>query len=125
MLYLSNAFSLQMLNGNSNIAIREITSEEASNLLKKNEFANAIGHTDTAAVVGNLLDIKLEANRINVTLKGKDILLVAQLTGGRLPEGTTSLPENFKIKFMLVGHIFGDYVPWEDEPTNKLFSLRF
>ena len=35
-------------------------------------------------------------------LKKGDTLYVAQLTGGRLPEGATELPEGFSFKFLKV-----------------------
>ncbi len=57
---------------------------------------SAIGHADTARVLG------VEMNRVNVHLNKGDVAYVAQLTGGRLPEGSTTLPEGFKFKFIKV-----------------------
>ena len=59
-------------------------------------LTSAIGHADTAAVLG------VPMNRINVKLNSGDVAFVAQLVGGRLPEGSTSLPEGFKFKFIKV-----------------------
>ena len=59
-------------------------------------LTSAIGHPETANVLG------VEMNRINVHLNKGDIAYVAQLTGGRLPEGCTKLPEGFKFKFIKV-----------------------
>ena len=59
-------------------------------------LTSAIGHADTARVLG------VEMNRINVTLKKGDVAYVAQLQGGRLPEGSTTLPEGFKFKYVKV-----------------------
>lgn len=56
-------------------------------------LTSAIGHADTAAVLG------VAMNRINVSLKKGDVAYVAQLQGGRLPEGTTTLPDGFSFKF--------------------------
>lgn len=41
-------------------------------------------------------------NRVNLKLKPGDVLYVAQLVGGRLPEGTTTLPEGYSFKFLKV-----------------------
>jgi len=67
--------------------------------VEKPDFAgavSAIGHTDTAAVLG------LPCNRINVKLGAGDVLYVAQLQGGRLPEGSTTLPSGFSFKWLKV-----------------------
>lgn len=59
-------------------------------------LTSAIGHQDTANVLG------VTMNRINVSLSKGDVAYVAQLQGGRLPEGSTSLPEGFSFKFFKV-----------------------
>ena len=59
-------------------------------------LTSAIGHQDTANVLG------VEMNRVNVTLKKGDVAYVAQLQGGRLPEGSTTLPPGFSFKFFKV-----------------------
>jgi hypothetical protein len=87
--YLLNAFSLQMLQGDATIKVTE-----GSTLPQG--LTSAIGHQDTAAVLG------VECNRINVTLQPGDVAYVAQLQGGRLPEGATTLPEGFSFKFLRV-----------------------
>lgn len=56
-------------------------------------LTSAIGHADTAAVLGYPM------NRINVSLSKGDTAYVAQLVGGRLPEGATTLPDGFSFKF--------------------------
>jgi hypothetical protein len=88
--YLCNAFSLQMLQDfPCNIEIEEIK-ELPSNL------TSAVGHLDTANVLG------VPCNRINVSVTKGDVLYVAQLQGGRLPEGSTTLPEGFNFKFLKI-----------------------
>lgn len=88
--YVCNAFSLQMLNDlDCVVAISEV-SELPQGL------TSAIGHADTAAVLGYPM------NRVSVSLNKGDILYVAQLTGGRLPEGSTTLPEGFKFVYLRV-----------------------
>ena len=57
---------------------------------------SAIGHQDTANVLG------VPMNRINVKLYKGDVAYVAQLQGGRLPEGSTTLPDGFEFKFIKV-----------------------
>jgi len=66
------------------------------------DVVSAIGHADTAAVLANMLGFEVPVNRISVTLDTETELFVAQLVGGRLPEGSTSLPEGFKFKFFRV-----------------------
>jgi len=89
-MYLLNAFSLNMISDfPANVEIQEVK-ELPSNL------SSAIGHQDTANVLG------VEMNRVNVSLSKGDVAYVAQLMGGRLPEGATTLPEGFKFKFLRV-----------------------
>jgi hypothetical protein len=87
---LSNAFSLQMLkNLNANIESTKVDSFPS-------DCVSAIGHSDTANVLG------VETNRINISLNESDELYVAQLMGGRLPEGSTVLPEGFRFEFVKI-----------------------
>jgi len=88
-IFLLNAFSLQMLEGDAVVKFTEVDSLPAG-------LTSAVGHQDTAKVLG------VECNRINVTLKKGDVAYVAQLQGGRLPEGSTTLPDGFKFKFIKV-----------------------
>ena len=88
-MYILNAFSLQMVEIPSVVRFTEV--EELPQGL-----VSAIGHADTAAVLG------YPVNRCNVSLKPGDVAYVAQLQGGRLPEGCTTLPEGFTFKFIKV-----------------------
>jgi hypothetical protein len=103
MIYLSNAFSLQMLNlsQENNLTITPLKVGEVKEMLS-GTFINSIGHTDTANVLSNELGFYIDSNRINISLTNNDILIVAQLTGGRLPEGSTTLPDGFEFKFAKV-----------------------
>jgi hypothetical protein len=86
--WLINAFSLQMLKEfPATVEFEEIFE------LPKNLLESAIGHADTARVLG------VEMNRAYVTLEKGDTFYVAQLVGGRLPEGCKTLPEGFSFKF--------------------------
>lgn len=100
---LCNAFSLQMLNLNeeSNIKIKPVTVEQVKEILEDG-FVSAIGHEDTANVLSDILEISIPCNRINISLEKGDTIIVAQFVGGRLPVGATKLPDNLKLKFLLV-----------------------
>ena len=87
--FLLNAFSLQMIDVPASVKFEEVESLPEG-------LTSAIGHADTAAVLG------VPMNRINVKLNSGDVAFVSQLVGGRLPEGSTSLPEGFKFKFIKV-----------------------
>ena len=87
--FLLNAFSLQMIDVPASVTFEEVESLPEG-------LTSAIGHADTAAVLG------VPMNRVNVKLNKGDVAYVAQLTGGRLPEGSTTLPEGFKFKFIKV-----------------------
>jgi hypothetical protein len=78
-----------MLAGNALVQVSEVKELPGG-------LTSAIGHADTAKILG------VECNRINVTLNSGDVAYVAQLQGGRLPEGATTLPEGFSFKYMKV-----------------------
>lgn len=98
--YLGNAFSIQMLDVATEKEVR-ITPVCSSEVATSN-FKSVIGHKDTSKVISSMLMMDVEFNRESITLGDNDILYVAQITGGRLPEGVTELPENFAIKFVKV-----------------------
>jgi len=95
--YLVNAFSIQMLKKGGLVRFEEIDATEVPA-----DVVSAIGHADTAAVLTNMLGFPVSMNRINVILDENTELYVAQLVGGRLPEGATTLPEGFSFKFYRV-----------------------
>ena len=98
-MYICNAFSLQMLpSTGGNVTVSPITKEGVRAL----KLVSAIGHADTSAVVSDLLDIALPANRVSLKLQPGDAVIVAQIQGGRLPEGATTLPSGIVIKFFKV-----------------------
>lgn len=77
------------------------------------DVVNCIGHADLCRIlyidenIGLLCPdgcgyMKMEPNRVNVHLNPGDTLYVAQVMGGRLPEGATKLPEGTTIKFLKV-----------------------
>ena len=67
---------------------------EVDSLPPLDTLVSAIGHQDTANVLG------VQMNRVNVSLASGDVAYVAQLVGGRLPEGSTTLPDGFMFKFV-------------------------
>lgn len=88
--FLLNAFSLQMLKDfPCDVRFTEVTE-------LPDGLESAVGHADTAAVLG------VPMNRVNVQLHKGETAFVAQLQGGRLPEGSTTLPEGFSFKFLKV-----------------------
>lgn len=97
--YLSNAFSLQMLDAEHE---RKITVRPCNSKDIPNDVYSVVGHVDTAKVLSNLLGFEVPVNRISLKLTRYDVLYVAQVVGGRLPEGSTTLPDNYQIKFMEV-----------------------
>lgn len=105
MLYIVNAFSIQMLaTAGAVLSFKPISLEQAQKMVKTNVFISAVGHIDTAKVVANMLNATVEMNRISVNLKDNDVLLVAQLSGGRLPEGATTIPDGMSIQFWVVAN---------------------
>jgi len=95
--FLTNAFSIQMLSGPAIVKFEEIALEDIPA-----DVISAVGHADTANVLTNMLGFPVPMNRINVALDENTELYVAQLVGGRLPEGATTLPEGFSFKFYRV-----------------------
>lgn len=103
--YLSNAFSLQMIESYPAVPVFEEAKIEE---IKKSDFISVIGHVDTAAVLSQTLGRTVEFNRESIRLEKGDILYVAQVIGGRLPEGCTILPESYSLKFIKVRVLYED-----------------
>lgn len=94
-IYLGNAFSGQMISGDALIRKTRVTPEEVSQA----EWESCIGHPDTAVVVGGILGREVACQRVSISLNPGDVLYVAQVMGGRLPEGCTQLPDEMEIVF--------------------------
>lgn len=95
MIFLANSFSLQMLTTfPSNYRCDEISKEKFD--YYKEHAVSYVGHKDLAKL------LNVDYNRESLKLRDGDILLVAQITGGRLPEGATTLPHNVSIKYLCV-----------------------
>lgn len=111
--YLANAFSLQMIETFPAVPIIEtVTSDEIPT-----DVISCIGHADTANILSNILKRIVPYNRQNVTIKKGDILYVAQIMGGRLPEGTTTLPEGMEIRFNKIRIMYKDQLCIRNDGT--------
>ena len=109
MLYITNALSLNMLEGgflegnlqvialpNAQAAARAIDDYEGGPVV------SAVGHADTAALFAALLGTPVACARTTVVLSDGDELVVGQYSGPRLPEGATALPDGAAVKWFLV-----------------------
>ena len=103
MLFVANAFSFNMFGFVPEVLVQEeLTLEEASNLLGKEEFTSVFGHADSAKIVSQMLGVEIVFNRSSQKFHYGDKILVVQYTSNqRLPEGATSLPEGASFKFIL------------------------
>ena len=109
---LLNAFSINMLASfPASIDIREISPDEARLALLceaeeqgegESLILSAVGHADTAAVLTSILGVPVPCRRETVMLQPGSVSIVAQYTGPRLPEGSTTLPEGATIRFFAV-----------------------
>ena len=98
--YVSNAFSLSMVGENADIEVTPLHLKYNRALL--NRAVSVVGHADTAALFSSLLGREIAVNRISVSLKSGDTLIVGQYSGPRLPEGTSTLPEGAAITWKKV-----------------------
>lgn len=108
-LYISNAFSLNMVHPEIaaigySIKVTPLSALDAFDLIEeaKVPIVSAVGHPDMAEVLSDHLLLEIPMNRISVQLMPEDELLVAQYVGPRLPEGATQLPEGATIKWFFV-----------------------
>jgi hypothetical protein len=99
-IYLSNAFSLNMLdpeNGLSRVEIEPCGPEA----VPENAYS-IIGHPNTADLVCQRLGRPVAANRVTLRLRPGDVLYVAQFRGERLGEGARELPPDAPLIFYRV-----------------------
>ena len=111
MIYVGNAFSLQMVQNGADFRVDGACPTEVKIDLFKDldQVVFCIGHADTARMAAKSLNQAKAANawrtftedemfiRQSVTLVAGDVLYVMQVTGGRLPEGCTELPEGVQL----------------------------
>ncbi len=114
MIFVGNAFSLQMLpcvQGQQFFIQAEVVLPgHVRWCLDNSPWASVIGHADLARLASQTIGLELPVNRISVSLQGGDTLFVAQYTGPRLPEGATSLPEGASIVWWRVDVLCGRLV---------------
>ncbi len=90
-IYLSNAFSLNMLNLNPEVPapvrlfVSPISLNQVKSLLELG-FESVVGHQSIAEILSTLLGIEVPANRTAIKLQSGDVLIVFQLSI-RLAEG--------------------------------------
>ena len=108
-LFITNAFSPSMLEDTRELKFRLLSGEEEAKtvlhrLVEDLNFlpVSAVGHADTASLFTSLLGTEVPANRVSVSLRNYDVLVVGQYNGPRLPEGCTTLPEGATIRWWLV-----------------------
>lgn len=92
---LINAFSLNMLREKeTKLKISHVEDDEWENAIYN--CKSYIGHKDLANILG------VEYNRETVKIIPGDNVYIAQITGARLPEGTTELPSDVNIEHLKV-----------------------
>ena len=91
--YVSNAFSLQMVARDN---LSRVSFHPVGGKPDIQNMTSIVGHADIAKV------LNVAFNRASVTLERGDCVYVAQLMGGRLPEGVTTLPDGFRLEWVCV-----------------------
>jgi len=87
MLYILNSVTLPLKEGEKYVIIaRQISIEEAKQILEKEYFVSAVGHKATAELLTSVLGVEIPYNRIQITLQPGDKVL-AFLLKKRLEEG--------------------------------------
>lgn len=107
MLYVCNAFSLNMINPSENggrmvATIQVMSMDTIRHLLSFGGWESYVGHADTANVFSDELEIEVPMNRGNLVVTASDELIVGQYNGPRLAEGTKVLPEGATIVWFSV-----------------------
>ena len=117
---IANAFSINMLTGATALDFGPVVPEDdltqtdiVRNIIDAvgvDNVTSIVGHPDTAKVIGNMLGIDIPCNRVSWTWPDDDdtILLITQLTGPRLPEGATTLPDGAKLTWWMVNKMMID-----------------
>lgn len=100
MIYISNAFSPQMLGGKSGL-INPVSRDEARETIAGKPVKSIIGHADVCSIINEQLGTHFEKNRESIILGRDDVLVIGQYIGQRLPEGTNHLPEGAHIEFFI------------------------
>ena len=102
---ITNAFSINMLDRDSNLKFIQLKEAEACWIAENFQHSSAVGHADTAAVLSTVLGTEVPMNRTTLQMEHGVALLVGQYKGPRLEEGATALPEGATIEWWLVRHM--------------------
>jgi hypothetical protein len=87
MLYILNSATLPLKEGEKyTITARQISIEEAKEMLEKEYFVSAVGHKATAELLTNILSVDVSFNRVQITLQPGD-KMIAFILKKRLEEG--------------------------------------
>lgn len=102
--YVSNAFSLNMLDTSDDVTItvKSMSPAEVAVFLHFNKWESAWGHPSSAPLYGNIIGVEIPINRTSLSLEKGDVLVVGQYKGPRLEEGVTELPEGAKFETLKV-----------------------
>lgn len=99
--YLTNAFSLQMLpEGSAQVSVGPLALEAARQ--RAQSAQSRVGHASTAALFQDALGVPVAVDRSSITLTSDDALLVAQYVGPRLAEGAVTLPAGASLRWVWV-----------------------
>ena len=101
MIYITNAFSINMLNVGAGklVTIEPISATLVSAMLRHEPYTSAVGHADTAEVFSSTLGERVICNRTSLKLEKGTHIIVGQYVGPRLPEGTKTLPDGATIEW--------------------------
>lgn len=102
MMYLLNAFSMNMVAGFPLTTFIEEVSLQEAQLLLSGEHLSAVGHADTAAVFSEQLGFTVPMNRVSLALHAGDVAVIGQYRGPRLAEGASTLPAGATIQWLRV-----------------------
>ena len=102
---IGNSFSINMLSAGAgtNLTFTPVDQELVKTHIEGKNIVSIVGHADTAAVFSTLLNLNISMNRVSWKWDDDvEMLIVGQLTGPRLPEGATTLPEGATITWWVV-----------------------
>ncbi len=103
MIYVSNAFSLNMLAvKNCQLSVKGVNPRQVAQLLDGEVWVSVVGHEPTAKLLSANTGVDIRFNRVTAKLEKGDTLFVGQYIGPRLEEGATTLPEGATIEWCVV-----------------------
>jgi len=108
--YVSNAFSLNMLRHERELILIYPEDIKWIKRMLSKGFVSAVGHESTAKLLSQLLGIEIPVNRIEIKIEYGDKLIVFQLLQ-RLPEGKVLSEEELrqvKYRFLVVEPVVGE-----------------